>query len=242
MLAGKVNHQRAGGADVIADRASDKIRQCLQAAADQENSFTVLAKRYFSEHAAHRQRRWRESGRYFGLAFREGQSEPIILPGGLCDRWADRPVSKIGPADVKAVIDETIRRATPGLERMRRTPRAEATGRMMHAKLSAFFRWLVDDMKAESNPLSKLRRPAPSKSRERVLSDDEIVRVWKACDGLQPQYAGVVRLLLLLGQRLRETGGMKWSELRPDLSLWTLPAERTKNARPHTVPLPEAAR
>jgi integrase len=35
---------------------------------------------------------------------------------------------------------------------------------------------------------------------------------------------------------------MRWSELSDDLSVWSLPAERVKNGRPHLVPLPEAAR
>jgi integrase len=107
--------------------------------------------------------------------------------------------------------------------------------------LSAFFGWLVSDLKIDSNTCSKLRRPPP-KSRERVLSDDELVAVWKACDGLAPQYGALVRLLILSGQRLRECGHMKRSELSAGLALWTLPGERTKNARVHTVPLAPQAR
>jgi integrase len=237
MLAGKINHARAGGADVISDRKADKIKQRLQIAADQENSFTALARRYFEEHARHRQRRWAKWARYFGLVYREGQAEPTIIPNSLCDRWADRPVGKIGPADIKVVVNEAITRSVPGLERRRETPRAEATGRTLHARLSAFFGWCVDDMRIEANPCSKLRRPAPPKSRDRTLSDPELVAVWLAADGLAPQYAAVVKLLILTGQRLREAGYMRWSELSPDLSLWSLPGERTKNGRAHTVPL-----
>jgi integrase len=35
---------------------------------------------------------------------------------------------------------------------------------------------------------------------------------------------------------------MRWSELVPDLSVWTIPGARMKNSRPHDVHLPEAAR
>jgi integrase len=35
---------------------------------------------------------------------------------------------------------------------------------------------------------------------------------------------------------------MQWSELSADLTVWTLPGERTKNARVHTVPLAPQAR
>jgi len=189
LLAGRIHHERAGGADVISDRKADKIKQRLRIAADLENSFTALARRYFEEHARHKQRRWAKWARYFGLVYREGQAEPTIIPNSVCDprRWGARPIDKIGPADIKVVIDEAIRRAVPGLERKRETPRAEATGRTLHARLSAFFGWLVSDLKIESNPCSKLKRPAPPKSRDRVLSDDELRKVWVASDGVVPQ-------------------------------------------------------
>jgi integrase len=139
------------------------------------------------------------------------------------------------------IVNEAITRAVPGLERRRERPRAEATGRTLHARLSAFFGWLVSDLKIENNPCSKLRRPAP-KSRERVLSDDELRKVWRACDDLAPQYGAVVRLLILTGARLREIGHMPWSELSDDLTVWTLPAERAKNKHGLILPLPPLAR
>jgi hypothetical protein len=37
-------------------------------------------------------------------------------------------------------------------------------------------------MKIETNPCSRVRRPPPSKARDRVLTDDELVAVWKASD------------------------------------------------------------
>jgi integrase len=242
MLAGRIHHERAGGADVISDRKAAKLKQRLQIAADKDNAFTPLVHRYFEEHARHRTRRWVEAARYFGLAYSEAESEPTIIPNGLCDRWADRPVSKIGPADIKVVVDETIKRATPGLKRKRATPRAEATGRAMHARLSAFFGWCVDEMRIESNPCSKLRRPPPSKSRDRVLSDNELRKVWIAADSLGPQYGAVVRLMILTGARLREIGHMPWSELNDDLTVWTLPKERAKNKTELILPLPKLAR
>jgi integrase len=242
LLAGRIHHERARGADVISDRKAAKLKQRLQIAADRDNSFTALARQYFEHHASYRTRRWIEAARYFGLAYGEGQSEPTIIRNGLCDRWADRSVGNIGPADVKVVVDETIRRATPGLKRRRTTPRAEATGRAVHARLSAFFGWCVDEMRIESNPCSKLRRPPPSKSRDRFLSDDELRKVWMSADGLDLQYGAVVRLMILTGARLREIGHMPWNELNDDLTVWTLPKERAKNKTELILPLPKLAR
>ena len=246
LLAGRIHHERASGADVISDRKATKLRQRLQIAADKDNSFSVLARRYFEEHARTKTRRWIEAARYFGLCYREGQPEPTVIPNGLCDRWADRPVGKIGAADIKVVVDEAIKRSVPGLERLRETPRAEATGRAMHARLSAFFRWCVDDIRIETNPCSESskRQCGHRRFQTRMLSDDELARrpAEGDVDGLAPQYGAVVRLLILTGARLREIGHMPRSELSDDLAIWTLPAERAKNNHELILPLPLLAR
>ena len=74
------------------------------------------------------------------------------------------------------------------------------------------------------------------RSRDRVLSSAELSEVWQACEGLG-EFGTIVRLLMLTGQRREEVAGMRWSELDLGKGLWSLPAERTKNRRPHDVPL-----
>src|SRR5262249_34361895 len=49
------------------------------------------------------------------------------------------------------------------------------------------------------------------------------------------QFADIVRLLLLTGQRREEVGSLRWSEI--ERGLIVLPPERTKNSRQHEVPL-----
>jgi integrase len=68
------------------------------------------------------------------------------------------------------------------------------------------------------------------------------VAIWRGTDTLAAPYAAMVKLLILTGARVREVAGLRWSELSPDLSLWTLPKERVKNGREHRLPLPPAAR
>jgi integrase len=75
-----------------------------------------------------------------------------------------------------------------------------------------------------------------------VLSDEEIVSVWRGCEKLPPPYAAMVKLLILTGGRLREVAGLRWSELSPGFALWVLPKERAKNGREHTIPLAPMAR
>ena len=72
------------------------------------------------------------------------------------------------------------------------------------------------------------------------LTDAEIVKFWHAADA---EHRGpLFKLLLLTGCRLNEVAGMRRSELSDDFSTWTIPGERTKNDRPHVVPLPPMAR
>ena len=54
-------------------------------------------------------------------------------------------------------------------------------------------------------------------------------------------YGRIVRLLILTGQRRDEVGGIAETEVLRDLRNWSLPAARTKNGRPHDVPLSDAA-
>ena len=50
-----------------------------------------------------------------------------------------------------------------------------------------------------------------------------------------------VKLLILTGARRSEVAGMTWREVDLDAKLWTLPRERAKNGRQHTVPLSDLA-
>jgi integrase len=72
-----------------------------------------------------------------------------------------------------------------------------------------------------------------------VLSNAELVAIWNACGDDTP--GRTIRLLILLGSRRQEVGGMRWSELDLDGGTWTLPAERSKNRRPHSITLPAPA-
>src|SRR5262245_566519 len=113
------------------------------------------------------------------------------------------------------------------------------TARRARAALSALFGWALGHGLAESNPVVGTIAPTDSKPRARVLSDTEIVALWRAC-GDDP-FGKIVKLLLLTGCRRMEICGLRWSELDLDTGMLRLPAERTKNGRSHTLPLPSTA-
>jgi integrase len=105
--------------------------------------------------------------------------------------------------------------------------------------LSSLYVWSIGEGIADSNPTIGVNKPPTPPARSRVLSDQEIAEVWNACE--PDDYGRVIRLLLLTGARRGEVGGMRWSELDPDNGTWTIPGERTKNKKPHTLPLPPLA-
>lgn len=107
------------------------------------------------------------------------------------------------------------------------------------AKLQAFFVWAMRQGYVEANPVIGTEQPKRAVSRERVLTDDELVRIWNAATEMGYDYGAIIRLLILTGARRAEIGGMAWSELELDgpQPTWTLPSARSKNHKPHTLPL-----
>ncbi len=101
--------------------------------------------------------------------------------------------------------------------------------------LATFYVWAMRMGLVEGNPVLATIQPEGSKPRERVLRDDELVKIWGACR--DDDHGRVVRLLILLGARRREIGGICWSEIDFDAGIWTLPAARSKNGKAHELPL-----
>ena len=107
----------------------------------------------------------------------------------------------------------------------------------LRSTLSDFFRWAISEgIEIESNPVLNTNK-SEEKSRDRVLKDHEIRTIW---NNVSRDYGSVIKLLMLTGQRRDEIGGLRWSEITDDAI--ELPAERTKNKRPHIVPLSAAAK
>jgi integrase len=52
------------------------------------------------------------------------------------------------------------------------------------ALIRAAFRWGLREELIDRDPTAGLQRPRPERARERVLSDDEIVRLWEVLDAI----------------------------------------------------------
>jgi integrase len=101
------------------------------------------------------------------------------------------------------------------------------------AHLSKFYGWAQREGLCEANPASNTNKNGTGK-RDRVLSAEEIKTIWHALgDG---DYADIIKLLLLTGCRKTEIGALVRAEINMRDKQIELPAERTKNRRPHIVP------
>jgi integrase len=105
--------------------------------------------------------------------------------------------------------------------------------------LSAFFAWCITEGLLDANPVTGTAKANEGNSRERVLTKDELRKLWQALG--DDKFSEIVRLLLLTGQRRNEIGKLQWSEIDLARKLIVLPAERTKNGRAHELPLSRQA-
>jgi integrase len=101
--------------------------------------------------------------------------------------------------------------------------------------LSALFVWALANGLAQANPIVGTARPKTPPARDRILTDHELAAIWKAAG--DDAFGLGLKLLMLLGQRRTEVGGMAWSEIDLQHGTWTIPAHRAKNHRAHTLPL-----
>jgi len=101
--------------------------------------------------------------------------------------------------------------------------------------ISPFFSWCIERCFIDVNPAANIKQRVNGGSRNRVLSEEELVEVWRACR--EDDHGHIVRLLILTGQRKSEISELRWSEIDRSAAVIDLSEERTKNRRRHLVPL-----
>jgi integrase len=239
-LAAEINRQRATGADVVATYSATKERQRQAAAQAAEGTFGGAARAFIDEHARPNTRRWEETARILGLDY-SPDGTATLRKGGLAARWQTKPLEEVTSDAIYALVDEAKQRGIPGQGR-RNTAASNPRGRKMASALSTMFGWLLEHRKIKSDPTLGVHCPKPPAARERVLSNDEIRSFWQACDQLGAPFGNLFKFLLLTGARRDEASRMTYAELQDANSIWLLPGSRTKNKRPHIVPLAPFAR
>ena len=112
------------------------------------------------------------------------------------------------------------------------------TSAQMLRHLSACLSWACEQEMIERNVCVGIKAPVHQFPRDRVLLDDELKTLWEATDGSTDTiFSAIVRLLLLTGQRKQEIAGLQRREVDLDRKRILLPGARTKNGKPHEIPL-----
>lgn len=126
----------------------------------------------------------------------------------------------------KNIADITPRHILSILNQMHDAPMEK---RYTFITARTFFNWCVQNHYLDTSPLKQLAVPPPGKSRDRLLTDDEVKNIWGTCR--DDAFGNAIKLLILTGQRRGEVEHMT---LTGDTV--TIDAAYTKNHRKHTFP------
>jgi integrase len=136
----------------------------------------------------------------------------------------DRAPASITRGDVRELVERTL----------------VQHGASQAAEALKVLRWLlaraVDLDLIPANPAAGVKKPGKELPRDRVLALAELRGLWNAA-GEAGAYGQAVRFAMLSGARRGEVFAATWAEVDREAEVWRLPSARTKNRRPHTVPL-----
>jgi integrase len=191
------------------------------AKADQERLGSETLGAAVREYLAWQKSRSRKRGR-IGLAARWQQQveQHLLVSAATLHRMRLNDISR---ANVVDVINSV-------------RGRGQSVAGTLQTVLGSFFAWAIKAGKATANPVIGTQNEETT-ARDRVLAPAELRAIWRALDS--DQFGTIIKLLLLTAQRRGEIGGLRYSEMHDHTIV--LPAERTKNALPHVVPLSDYA-
>jgi integrase len=202
---------RALGTKALRAVAEDRD-PALERQEQRANSVAAVVAEFLAKHG---QRNYRPR------TFQEAQR---LLQQNLVARWGNQPLASITRKQLRDMLDQLVANDTPML------------ANRVHSIIRKLFGWAVEHEIIAVSPFVGLKAPAEEKSRDRILTDQELHAVWHAA-GQLGVYGSLVRLLILTGQRRGEIAGLTWSEIDLGKRLISLPRDRVKNDRAHEVPL-----
>jgi integrase len=186
-----------------------------------DRTFQFLAGRYMNEHARRHKRTADADERALNLH---------VLP-----QWRARPFAEIGRGHVITLCESIVSAGKP------------TQANRVQALVSKIFSFAVDSDLLHANPCARLKKRSKEVKATRVLTDGEIRLFWRriAEPPNSSRIGQTLRLLLLTGTRVTELAGARIEEFdrlaEPEAATWTIPAARSKNGRPHVVPLSKTA-
>lgn len=213
-----------------ADPIADMEREKREAEQVRGDLVSQVAEEFIKDHVKH---------------LRRGDEAERIIRQNILPAIGDRRIGDLQRRDIAGLVRSIRAKGqTPMANRVL------ATARKM-------INWYTDEQADDSfRPPLLARLSKPETPRDRILTDTEIAAIWRATADPTP-YNGIVRLLLLTGQRRGEVAGMERAEVTTNANAgaglaspaanadWIIPAARHKGrehkAQPHLVPLSPAA-
>lgn len=143
-------------------------------------------------------------------------------------------VEDVRKGHVTAVTDALLAR---GVTRM---------AKMIFSLIRQMFRFAVDRDIIEADPTAAIRKAkigGKDVERDRVLSEEEIRALHRQIPsaGLLISTEAAIWLALATGCRIGELLRAEWQHVRLDAGEWFIPADNSKNGRPHTIYLSDFA-
>jgi integrase len=135
----------------------------------------------------------------------------------------------------KLPIGEIDRRAIAVLLGQIETSSGASSRNRLRSSLSAFWAWAIAEGLCENNPVQGTMKADEGTSRDRVLTPDELRKLWAALG--DNRFSEIIRLLLLTACRRTEIGNLTWDEIDLTRKLIVLAPARTKNGRGLELPL-----
>jgi site-specific recombinase XerD len=97
-----------------------------------------------------------------------------------------------------------------------------ATADNRYRALRAFFKWLLEEGEVKVSPMANMTPPAVPPASPKVLTDDQLRRLLRACEGqdfLSRRDTAIIRLLLDTGMRRAELAGLSVEDVDLDLGV-----------------------
>jgi integrase len=144
-------------------------------------------------------------------------------------RWAAKQFTSIRRSDITALLDH--------IEDAHGSRQAD----LVLGIVRSIANWYATRHDDYLSPFTRGMRRSSGGKRARILSDDELRRVWKQAEA-SGGFGAMVQTLLLTGQRRGAVLAMRWDDISDD-GVWTIPAEdRAKlNAGSLTLSAPALA-
>lgn len=205
-----------------AKRILSEVEQGKDPAAERHASRSAdtiagLVDLYIEKHAKKHKKSWRDDERMLKLD---------VVPA-----WGPRKAKSIRRRDVIDLLEKIVERGAP------------ISANRTFEVIRRMFGFAIEEEIIDAHPCVRVKPPGVEKERDRVLTEDEIRRVWAAFEKEGVQDAAILKLRLLTLQRGIEVRSMRWADIDPAIedgaaaAWWTVPADTAKNGLAHRVPV-----